>query len=82
MFSRLLVVFAATLFLDIVSAAHFLALGGGRTKAAVVTVVLIYVLAAANSHLFIEEKRVSRRLLVTLAQALGAGVGTFIVCSW
>lgn len=78
---RLLLVFLATLLLDLMMSVHLLTLTQNRMALAATTGAMLYFLSFFNQHLFIEEKTLKRRLMITAAEALGAACGTVLILS-
>ncbi len=76
---QLLAVAASAFAVDVVGCIHVLALVNKSAALAVGTLVLLRLACFPGQHWFIQHETVAARLLLTLAGAVGAGLGTLTV---
>lgn len=79
---KLLTVVVLSAIIDVVAALHIKTLVENKIVIATLTIVATHYLGFFGSLWFIEEKQFVKRLLLTTACAIGAGLGTIMVILW
>ena len=78
-FWQCILIFLLSIVADVVVAVHVLSLVKSSVFLCVSTVVLSYYLRFLSELWFVQYQELSRRLWITTASALGAGLGSLIV---
>ncbi len=82
LFKQCVAVFFLGLVVDLVQTVHIQACSARQMFLAVTSVIGIYLVGFFGHQWFVEHKATSARWWITVAGALGAGLGTAVVIAW